>query len=135
MNIFSTARFYLHLGLLLAISVLLICILIAPSLIPSGLFLYSLSITIALFAVVAFWIIAYFQPIESDAAHDELVQFSEQKSLILGYWATLAVFMVMLGLTLTENMDARVAFYFLGFPLGVIPSVYMVIAFMRGRAG
>ncbi|MEM7214750.1 MAG: hypothetical protein AAF423_04335 [Pseudomonadota bacterium] len=135
MNVFATARFYLHLGLLLGISVLLICILVAPTLIPNGLFLYTLSIAIALIGAAVFWALAYFRPVEADAANDELVQFSEQKSVILGYWATLAVFMVMAGLTLTDNLDARIAFYFLGFPLGIIPSIYMVIAFMRGRAG
>ncbi len=73
-------------------------------------------------------------PEAADAAWDEQNSQAHRDSLIFGFWATLAVFLVFLSLSLTERMDPAHAFYWLGPILGVAPSAHYLTSVARGRA-
>ena len=70
-----------------------------------------------------------------EASWDEQVQRSNVASYVFGYWAVLCVFLAFLAAVRTGAMSADAAFYWLGTPLAVGPSAYMLLAFLRGRAG
>jgi len=133
MNIFATARFALHLAVSVAVLIILGFAVLAPSLIPNNTAWFIGAF--ALLGVLVLWMLAFLQPKETAVANDELTRKSEKTGSSLGYWVTLAVFLVFLGCTFAGKMDAETAFYFMGFPLGVVPSFYMVVAYLRGRAG
>lgn len=133
MNIFATARFTLHLVVSAAVLIILALALLKPSLIPENTVWFMLSI--ALLGAVVLWTLAFLRPKETAAANDELARSSEKSGAALGYWVTLVVFLFFLSCVYTDKIDPKTAFYFLGFPLGVVPSIYMVVAFLRDRAG
>lgn len=133
MNIFATARFSLHLTISVAVLVILAFALLAPSLIPKNTVWFMAAL--ALLGAIVLWTLAFLRPKETAEANDELARKSEKTGASLGYWVTLLVFLVFLGCTFSDKMDPKTAFYFMGFPLGVVPSIYMVFAFLRGRAG
>lgn len=133
MNIFATARFTLHLMVSIAVLIILVIALLSPSLIPKNTMWFMVSI--ALLGAVVLWTIAFLRPKETATANDELARNSEKSGAALGYWVSLVVFLIFLICTFIDKMDPRTAFYFMGFPLGVVPSIYMVVAFLRGRAG
>ena len=70
-----------------------------------------------------------------EASWDEQVQRSNAASYVFGYWVVLAVFLALLLAVQTGAMPARAAFYWIGTPLAVGPSLWMLAAFLRGRAG
>ena len=73
-------------------------------------------------------------PDAADAAWDEQNTHAHRNSLIFGFWAVLAVFLIFLGFCLTDRMDPAHAFYWLGPILGVAPSAHYLTSIMRGRA-
>lgn len=133
MNIFATARFTLHFTVSIAVLIILALALLKPSLIPENTIWFMVSI--ALLGAVVLWTLAFLRPKETTAANDELARKSEKTGAALGYWVTLIVFLIFLSCTFVEKIDPKTAFYFMGFPLGVVPSIYMLVAFLRGRAG
>jgi membrane protease YdiL (CAAX protease family) len=133
MNIYATARFTLNLIISIAVLVILAFALLAPSLIPQNAAWFMAAL--ALLGAVVLWTLAFLRPKETAEANDELVRNSEKTGTALGYWVTLLVFLVFLGCTFMGEMNPKTAFYYMGFPLGLVPSVYMVFAYFRGRAG
>ncbi len=75
------------------------------------------------------------RPTDAVSAWDEQSKASNQASYVFGYWCVMAVFLVFLLFVLTGEMTADQAFLWLGAPLGIAPALYMVVAFLRGRAG
>lgn len=73
-------------------------------------------------------------PDKVDAAWDEQNTEAQRASLVFGYWATLTVFMLLLGAVLTKQIDGNAAFYWLGPVLGIGPSIHYLISVARGRA-
>lgn len=73
-------------------------------------------------------------PEKFESAWDEQNTAAERASLVFGYWAALAVFLLLLGAVLMEKVDAGVAFFWLGPVLGIGPSVHYLISVARGRA-
>ena len=133
MNIFATARFTLNLIISIAVLVILILALFAPNLIPKNTVWFMVAIALLSFAILGG--LAFLRPKETEVANDELARASEKSGVALGYWVTLLVFLIFLSCTFLGKMDPQTAFYFMGFPLGVVPPIYMVFAFLRGRAG
>lgn len=74
-------------------------------------------------------------PRGAKAADDELVRWSETRSHAFGYWVTLLTFLGFLWAVRRDAIPAEIAFSALGLPLGFAPIVYMIVAFLRGRAG
>ncbi|MEO0930950.1 MAG: hypothetical protein AAFY14_09925, partial [Pseudomonadota bacterium] len=73
-------------------------------------------------------------PEAADAAWDEQNTEAHRSSLIFGYWAVLAVFLIFLTLILTDRMSADMAFYWLGPVLGAVPPAHYISSVLRGRA-
>lgn len=73
-------------------------------------------------------------PHKSDVAWDEQNVAAHRASLVFGYWATLAVFLLLLGAVLADIMEARAAVFWMGIPLGIAPSVHYLASVLRGRA-
>ncbi len=73
-------------------------------------------------------------PDAADAAWDEQNNQAHRDSLIFGFWAVLAVFLVFLVLSLTDRMSPAMAFYWLGPVLGAVPPALYLVSIMRGRA-
>ncbi|WP_421853868.1 hypothetical protein [Oricola sp.] len=133
MSIFATARFVLHLAISAAMIAITALVLLAPSRIPENTLWFM--VALGLGGAVVLCGVAVIWPKDATIANDELARSSQQAGIVLGYWATFAVFVVFLASALAGQMDPRTAFYLLGFPLGAVPSIYMVVAFFRGRAG
>ena len=133
MNIFATARFTLHLVISISVLAILALAVFVPKLIPEN--TVWLMGAVALLGALILWTIAFIKPKDTAVANDELARKSEKTASALGYWVTLVVFLIFLGCTFIGKIEPKTAFYFMGFPLGVVPSIYMVIAFLRGRAG
>lgn len=96
--------------------------------------------TLTLFAIAGFAILAplvavLIRPGDAKTAWDELSEASTRASYVFGYWCVMAVFLVLLGLVLAGRVPAESAFFMIGLPLGIGPSVFMVWAYLRGRAG
>ena len=133
MNTFATARFVINLFFAITLPILLAVLLIKPSLVPSGTGLVLLGI--GLIGVVFMFALAFAKPKDAETAYDELNKQTVNASYVWGYWFTLAVFLVFLVGSFTDVISPRTAFYYLGFPLGAVPSIYMVVAYFQGRAG
>lgn len=73
-------------------------------------------------------------PDKVDAAWDEQNTAAQHASLVFGYWATLAVFLLLLGAVLTKQIEGSAAFFWLGPVLGIGPSVHYLTSVVRGRA-
>ena len=73
-------------------------------------------------------------PDAADAAWDEQNSQAHRDSLIFGFWAVLAVFLIFLTLSLTDRMDPAMAFYWLGPVLGAVPPAHYLTSILRGRA-
>jgi hypothetical protein len=69
------------------------------------------------------------------AADDELVGRSETRSNAVGYWATLFTFLPLFSAVRRDAIPAEAALSLLALPLGLAPVLYMIVAFLRGRAG
>lgn len=85
------------------------------------------------YAVTAF-VLSLRNPKATNAAWDEQNMAAHRNSLIFGFWAVMGVFLIFLGLSLTNRMDPGTAFYWLGPVLGVVPSAHYLTSVMRGRA-
>lgn len=73
-------------------------------------------------------------PDQAARAWDEMNLTAHRASLVFGYWATLAAFLLLLGLVLTDRLEAQAAFYWLGPVLGIAPSLHFILSVLRGRA-
>ena len=73
-------------------------------------------------------------PDKIEAAWDEQNRAAQRASLVFGYWATLAAFLLLFAAVLTKQIDGGVAFIWLGPVLGIGPSVHYLISVARGRA-
>ncbi len=96
--------------------------------------------TTVLFAIVGLGIVAQLvaaiaRPGEAKAAWDEQSEASNRASYVFGYWCVMALFLAFLAAVFMGRMSAETAFFFMSLPLAIGPSVYMVWAFLRGRAG
>jgi hypothetical protein len=101
---------------------------------PSGLvWAYMIGGVAGGYAVLSF-VLHLRNPEAIDAAWDEQNIKAHQDSMIFGYWAVLWVFIAFLILSLTGQMDAASAFYWLGPVLGAVPPAHYVASIMRGRA-
>ena len=60
-------------------------------------------------------------PDKVEAAWDEQNTAAQRASLVFGYWATLAVFLLLLVAVLAKQIDGSVAFFWLGPVLGIGP--------------
>lgn len=85
------------------------------------------------YAILSF-ILHLRHPEAANAAWDEQNTQAHRDSLIFGFWAVLAVFLVFLALSLTGRMDPGMAFYWLGPVLGAVPSAHYLYAIACGRA-
>ena len=101
---------------------------------PSGLTWAAIIGVIAIGYAIIAGIISLRNPEAADAAWDEQNSAVHRDSLIFGFWAVLAVFLIFLTLSLTDRMDPAMAFYWLGPVLGAVPPAYYLAAVMRGRA-
>ena len=133
MNIFATTRFALHLTCLVSVLILLSFILLAPTALPEN--TGRIVIAISLFGAVMLGVFAFLRPKETAIGNDELAKKSERTSYVFGYCVTLAIFLIFLGATYAGQLSPKTAFYFMAFPLTIAPSLYMVAAYLRGRAG
>ena len=70
-----------------------------------------------------------------EASWDEQVQRSNLASHAFGYWITLAVFLALLAAAVAGLISPATAFYWIGTPLAAAPPLWMLAAFLRGRAG
>ena len=70
-----------------------------------------------------------------EASWDEQVRRSNAASYVFGYWTALAAFLALLLAVWAGAISAEAAFFWLGTPLAVGPSLWMLGAFLRGRAG
>lgn len=134
MNAVAVTRFLGN--LLVSVGFLVVVFLAMPQL-PgvSGWVWVALLFGFVLVSGVAQLVVAGMRPQDAKTAGDEQVTASNRDSYLFGYWAVMFVFLVLLGFVLTDRLSATQAFFFLGLPLGIGPSVYMVFAFLRGRAG
>ena len=73
-------------------------------------------------------------PDKVDAAWDEQNTAAQRSSLVFGYWATLAVFLLLLGAVWSNQIDGSTAFFWLGPVLGIGPSIHYLTSVARGRA-
>jgi hypothetical protein len=73
-------------------------------------------------------------PEKVDAAWDEQNTAADFASHVFGYWATLVVFLLLLGAVLLKQIDSSAAFFWLGPVLGVGPSIHYIASVLRGRA-
>lgn len=73
-------------------------------------------------------------PDKVNAAWDEQNTAAQRASLVFGYWATLAVFLLLLSAVLTNQVDGSTAFFWLGPVLGIGPSIHYLTSVARGRA-
>lgn len=113
-----------------------ICALVsaATSIGPSGLTWAYIIGGIALgYAAIAF-VLSLRNPAATDAAWDEQNMAAHRDSLIFGFWAVLAVFLIFLVLSLADRMDPAMAFYWLGPVLGAVPPAHYLASVLRGRA-
>ncbi|MDX8346790.1 hypothetical protein SLH49_02220 [Cognatiyoonia sp. IB215446] len=101
---------------------------------PPGLTWAAIIATIAIGYAIISAVISLLNPDAADAAWDEQNSAVHRDSLIFGFWAVLAVFILFLALSLTDRMDPAMAFYWLGPVLGAVPPAYYVVAVLRGRA-
>lgn len=91
---------------------------------------------VALAAVILSLLLTAFDwPRGAAAADDELVRASQARSHEFGYWTTLAAFLALLWAVRRDAIPAEAAFLLLSLPLGLAPILYMIVAFLRGRAG
>ncbi len=134
MNIVAVTRF---LGNLLVSVGFVVVILLAMPGFPgvSGWVWVALLLGFVLVSGIAQLVVMGLRPQEAKTANDEQVALSNKDSYLFGYWCVMVVFLVLLGFVLTDRLSATQAFFFLGLPLGIGPSIYMVFAFLRGRAG
>ena len=101
---------------------------------PSGLTWAYIIGGLALSYAALLFILHLRYPDAADAAWDEQNTQAHRDSLIFGFWAVLWVFLIFLGLSLTDRIDAAAAFYWLGPVLGIAPSLHYLTSVMRGRA-
>lgn len=101
---------------------------------PSGLTWAFIIGGIAIGYAILSFVLHLRHPDAAEAAWDEQNTAAHRDSLIFGYWAVLAVFLVFLALSLTDRMDPAMAFFWLGPVLGVVPSAHYLTSIMRGRA-
>lgn len=73
-------------------------------------------------------------PEAADIAWDEMNRAAHRASLIFGYWAALAAFLILLALVWRNLISAQTAFFWLGPVLGIGPSVHFLASILRGRA-
>lgn len=85
------------------------------------------------YAVLSF-IVNLRHPAAAEAAWDEQNTAAHRDSLIFGFWAVLAVFIVFLVLVLSGLLDADMAFFWLGPVLGAAPPAHYLASILRGRA-
>ena len=133
MNIIPTTRFSLHIICSVVVLAVLSLLLFAPALIPEGTGLFVTAISLLGAAILG--VLALLRPKDTEIANDELARMSEKTSYAFGYYVSLVVFLIFLVCTFTGQLDAKAAFYFMAFPLAAAPSIYMVVAYLRGRAG
>ncbi|NBB98563.1 MAG: hypothetical protein GVY34_10435 [Alphaproteobacteria bacterium] len=101
---------------------------------PSGLaWAWIIGGTMIALSVLSFVVHLAF-PDQADRAWDEMNQTAHRASLVFGYWATLAAFLLLLGLVLSDRLDAQAAFYWIGPVLGIAPSLHFILSVLRGRA-
>lgn len=101
---------------------------------PSGIIWAYIIGAIAIgYAIVSF-ILHLRHPKAADAAWDEQNTEAHRSSIVFGYWAVLAVFLIFLALSLNARMDPAMAFYWLGPVLGAAPPAHYLFSIMRGRA-
>ncbi|MEL6839905.1 MAG: hypothetical protein AAFP85_11480 [Pseudomonadota bacterium] len=101
---------------------------------PSGItWAYIIGAIAVSYAILSF-VLHLQYPEAADAAWDEQNTEAHRSSLIFGYWAVLAVFLIFLTLILTDRMSADMAFYWLGPVLGAVPPAHYISSVLRGRA-
>lgn len=101
---------------------------------PSGLaWAWIIGGTMIALSVVSFVVNMAF-PDHADRAWDEMNLTAHRASLVFGYWATLAAFLLLLGFVLTDRLEAQAAFYWLGPVLGIAPALHFIASVLRGRA-
>ena len=106
----------------------------ATSIGPSGLTWAWIIGGVALSYAAITFVLSLLNPKATDAAWDEQNMAAHQNSLVFGFWAVLAVFLIFLVLSLADRMDPGLAFYWLGPVLGAMPSAHYLTSVMRGRA-
>ena len=133
MNIIATTRFALHITCSVVTLLVLSLLLFAPMLIPKGTGVFV--IAISLLGSVMLGVFALLRSKGTVIANDELARASEKSGYAFGYYVSSAIFLIFLACSLAGQLDPKTAFYFMAFPLAAAPSLYMVVAFLRGRAG
>jgi len=101
---------------------------------PPGLFWAGLIAVIALGYATLSFVQHLRHPDAAEIAWDEQNTAAHRDSLIFGYWAVLAFFIIFLALSLSDKMDPAIAFYWLGPVLGAVPPAHYVVSVLRGRA-
>lgn len=101
---------------------------------PSGLVWAYIIGGVAISYVVVSFVLHWRNPVAADAAWDEQNTHAYRNSLIFGYWAVLWVFVGMLLVSLTGQLDPGSAFFWMGPVLGAVPPAHYLVSIMRGRA-
>jgi ABC-type multidrug transport system permease subunit len=67
-------------------------------------------------------------------AWDEQNTAAHRDSLVFGYWAALAVFLVLLALVWTDRMEDAHAIFWMGPVFALAPPLHYLVSILRGRA-
>ena len=101
---------------------------------PSGYFWAYVIGGVSIAVAIASCVIHLRYPRAIASAWDEQNSHAHRDSLVFGYWVVLWIFVIMVGLTLTERLDPATAFYWLGPVLAAVPPTHFLISVARGRA-
>ena len=131
-NPVSRARLFGSAAIVIATSAAIIAAFLSVG--PSGLIWAAIIGSIAIGYAILSFILHPRYPDAADAAWDEQNSQAHRDSIVFGYWAVLAMFLVFLTLSLTSRIDPAVAFYWLGPVLGAVPPAHYLFSIARGRA-
>lgn len=131
-NPVSRARLFGSAAIVIATSAAIIAAFLSVG--PSGLIWAAIIGSIAIGYAILSFILHPRYPDAADAAWDEQNSQAHRDSIVFGYWAVLAMFLVFLTLSLTSRIDPAVAFYWLGPVLSAVPPAHYLFSIARGRA-
>ena len=133
MNIFALTRFAMNVLIVLMISAFWLTYALTED-VAGGTWAAAI-FGVAALCGVAMTIIAVMRPKDAKISNDELAQRTNVNSYAFGYWVTLAAFLSLLALVLTDRLAGETAFFIMGTPLGIAPAAFMIWGYVTGRAG
>lgn len=132
MNSLTNARLASNVLLVAAAATVLVSSIFAGSIKPN--FLLAMG-AVAVLAGLGQFVVSIIRPNAIKPAWDEQTVASHKASYQFGYWSALIGFWMCLAMNHWFGLDLSAAFLWLGVLLISVPSIWMIVATLSGRAG